>query len=105
MLVALLLLCGAVALRGDPVQAAPSPTGEFDYGWALTWTFPGNQRVTNMWNAVSTQTGQSERAADAGWNATIPAGGTDAFGFEASFSGANPDPGAFSLNGTACTTV
>jgi hypothetical protein len=61
--------------------------------------------VTNIWNAVSTQTGQSERAADAGWNATIPAGGTAAFGFQASFSGANSNPGAFSLNGTACTTA
>jgi endoglucanase len=74
-------------------------------GWSLTWTFPGTQQVTNMWNAVSSQTGQSERASDAGWNATIPAGGTAAFGFQATFSGANTVPSAFALNGTACTIV
>jgi cellulase/cellobiase CelA1 len=74
-------------------------------GWTLTWTFGGNQRITNMWNAVPTQTGQAVSAADGGWNRVIPAGGTAAFGFQASFSGANAVPTAFRLNGTACTTA
>jgi endoglucanase len=72
-------------------------------GWALAWTFPGDQRITNMWNAVPTQTGTAVSAADAGWNTVISAGGTAAFGFQASFSGTNSPPTAFKLNGTTCT--
>jgi Cellulose binding domain len=74
-------------------------------GWTLTWTFPGNQQITNMWNAVRTQSGQAVSAADAGWNRTIAAGGTAAFGFQAGFSGSNARPTAFRLNGTACAVT
>jgi Cellulose binding domain len=71
----------------------------------LAWSFAGNQRITNMWNAVPTQTGQAVRAADGGWNRVISPGGTAAFGFQASYSGSNANPTAFTLNGTACTTA
>ena len=74
-------------------------------GWTLTWTFTGNQQITNMWNAVRTQTGQQVSAADAGWNRTIAAGGTAAFGFQASFSGSNAKPTTFRLNGSTCAVV
>ena len=74
-------------------------------GWTLAWTFAGNQQISNMWNAVRTQTGQSVSAADAGWNRTIAAGGTAAFGFQASFSGTNARPTAFRLNGTTCSVA
>jgi cellulase/cellobiase CelA1 len=42
-------------------------------GWTLAWTFPGNQRITNMWNATTTvpSTGPAISATDAGWNRTI----------------------------------
>jgi Cellulose binding domain len=72
-------------------------------GWTLTWSFPGNQQITNMWNAVPTQTSQSVSARDATWNRTIAAGGTAAFGFQATYSGTNARPSAFTLNGTTCT--
>jgi cellulose 1,4-beta-cellobiosidase len=73
-------------------------------GWTLAWTFPGNQRITNIWNAVTTvpSTGQAISATDAGWNRTIAAGGTAAFGFQAGYSGTNTNPSAFTLNGVAC---
>ena len=71
-------------------------------GWTLTWTFPGNQQITNLWNASFTQTGRSVSVTDAGWNGTIAAGGTAGFGFNLSYSGANAAPASFSLNGTAC---
>jgi len=74
-------------------------------GWTLAWTFGGNQQITNAWNAVPTQTGQVVSARDGGWNSVIPAGGTAAFGFQASFSGSNTNPSAFTLNGRACTTA
>lgn len=28
-------------------------------GWTLEWTFSGNQKITNMWNASFTQSGAS----------------------------------------------
>ncbi len=27
--------------------------------WTLTWTYAGNQQITQLWNATETQTGQS----------------------------------------------
>jgi lysophospholipase L1-like esterase len=72
-------------------------------GWTLAFTFPGNQTIVNLWNGVVTQTGASVSVRDAGFNATIPAAGSVAFGFQASFSGTNVNPAAFTVNGTACT--
>jgi len=72
-------------------------------GWTLSWTFPGNQTITNIWNATKTQSGASVSARDAGWNASIASGGTASFGFQASFSGSNAKPTSFTLNGTTCT--
>ena len=73
-------------------------------GWTIAWTFSGNQQITNMWNAITTvpSTGPAISATDAGWNRTIAAGGIADFGFQASFSGTNVNPTAFSLNGVAC---
>jgi endo-1,4-beta-xylanase len=71
-------------------------------GWTLAFTFPGNQRVTNLWNGSYTQTGAAVRVANLGYNATIPAGGTQSFGFQGTYTGTNGSPAAFALNGTAC---
>jgi cellulase/cellobiase CelA1 len=73
-------------------------------GWTLSWTFPGNQRITNIWNATTTvpSTSAAISATDAVWNRTIAAGGTANFGFQASYSGTNASPSAFALNGASC---
>ena len=34
-------------------------TGAALTNWNVGWSFPGNQRVTNLWNGIATQTGQS----------------------------------------------
>ncbi len=73
-------------------------------GWTLAWTFGGNQKITNIWNAVATQANQSVSASDAGWNANLAASGTAEFGFQAAYTGTNAKPTTFSLNGRACTT-
>jgi Cellulose binding domain len=53
-----------------------------------------------------TQTGRSVSASsNADWNRVIPAGGPYRLGFQASFSGTNINPTAFTLNGRACTTA
>ncbi|HEX3046499.1 MAG TPA: cellulose binding domain-containing protein, partial [Bacillota bacterium] len=72
-------------------------------GWTLAFTFPGNQKITNLWNGTYTQSGASVSVKDAGYNATIPAnGGTTSLGFGMTYSGTNAKPTAFTLNGTAC---
>jgi cellulase/cellobiase CelA1 len=72
-------------------------------GWALAFTFPGNQTITNLWNGTYTQSGASVSVKDAGYNASIPAnGGSVNFGFNLNYSGTNAKPTSFTLNGTAC---
>jgi hypothetical protein len=72
-------------------------------GWTLTWTFPGNQTITNLWNGSYIQTGQSVSVTNLGYNNIIPAnGGMVNFGFNANYSGANNNPASFSLNGVVC---
>jgi lysophospholipase L1-like esterase len=71
-------------------------------GWTLNWTFSGNQKITNMWNATYTQNGASVSTKNVGYNGAIPAGGSVNFGFNISYSGSNTKPSGFTLNGSAC---
>jgi glucose/arabinose dehydrogenase len=72
-------------------------------GWTLTWTFGGNQVITNWWNTTITQNGGAVTARNVGHNPAIPANGNQSFGFQGTYSGANASPASFTLNGTACT--
>jgi endoglucanase len=75
-------------------------------GWTLAWTFPGTQKITNMWNASYTQSGASVSAKNLGYNNMIAAnGGTVSFGFSMSYSGTNAKPTSFTLNGVACQVL
>ncbi|GAA2669357.1 MULTISPECIES: cellulose binding domain-containing protein [Actinosynnema] len=77
---------------GDPVTT-----------WRLTWSFGAGQSVTQAWGAVATQTGAQVRADNAGWNGSLPTGASASFGFNGSWTGANPVPQEFALNGVTCT--
>ncbi|KAB8139697.1 PHB depolymerase family esterase [Chloroflexia bacterium SDU3-3] len=72
-------------------------------GWALAWTFGGNQQVTNAWNAMISPASGSVVASNVSYNASIPAGGSVSFGFQGSYSGTNSVPASFTLNGTTCS--
>ena len=72
-------------------------------GWTLAWTFPGNQKISNLWNGSYTQNGTSVSVTNLNYNGTIGAnGGTVSFGFNLTYSGSNAKPSSFTLNGTAC---
>lgn len=72
-------------------------------GWNLVWTFPGNQAVGDIWNATKSQSGATVTATNLSYSAGIPGnGGTVAFGFNVTYSGSNPAPTAFTLNGLTC---
>ena len=72
-------------------------------GWTLKWAFAGNQKVTNAWGATVTQSGTAVTATNATYNGAIPVGGSSTFGFQATYSGSNATPSAFTLNGATCT--
>jgi hypothetical protein len=61
-------------------------------GWHATWSWPGNQKITNAWNAAVTQNGSGVTADNASFNAQIAGGSSTTFGFQAAYSGANATP-------------
>lgn len=72
-------------------------------GWTLTWTWSGNQQITQSWNSTFTQTGQNAALMNASWNPTINPGDTlTGIGFNANYSGTNSNPALFYVNGTLC---
>jgi cellulase/cellobiase CelA1 len=71
-------------------------------GWTVGFTFPGNQRITNLWNGIVMQTGTSVTVGNQTYNGAIPPNGSTSFGFQASFSGANNNPNPLTVNGQVC---
>jgi hypothetical protein len=73
-------------------------------GWTLTFTFPGNQQITNAWNGVASQSGENVTITNESYNGTIAAGGSTSLGFQGTWTTSDASPTSFSVNGTACTT-
>ena len=71
-------------------------------GWTVGWTFGRDQAVTQMWRARLVRGTGAVRAISEDYTAEIAPGGTVSFGFNGSVRGANPEPSAFTLNGSAC---
>ncbi|WRZ89561.1 cellulose binding domain-containing protein [Streptomyces sp. NBC_01007] len=71
-------------------------------GWTLGWTFPDGQKITQLWNADSTQSGATVTAKNLTWNANVAPGSTVGFGFTGSWTGANTKPTAFKLGDQSC---
>ena len=75
-------------------------------GWTVTWTFPGDQKITNLWSAFYTQTGETIAAHDPfDTNATIPAGSSASFGMQGTFTASDAVPTSFTLTADNGQTV
>lgn len=72
-------------------------------GWTLAWTFPGDQKLNQMWTAAYTQTGEKITATNMSYNATIAANTSVTIGFTGTFTTSNANPTSFTLNGTTCS--
>lgn len=73
-------------------------------GWTLGFTMPDSgQKVVQGWNATWSQSGSTVTAVGVDWNRSLATGAAADVGFTGSFTGANPKPTAFTLNGVACT--
>ncbi|MFF3503682.1 cellulase family glycosylhydrolase [Streptomyces sp. NPDC003247] len=66
--------------------------------WRVTWTWPGAQQVTSMWNASYTQSGATVTAVNAAHNGSVAAGASASFGF----GGA---PGGGGVPSVSCTAA
>jgi hypothetical protein len=82
----------AVTNLGDPVS-----------GWTLEWSFTAGQQVGQHWNAEVTQNADQVTATNLSWNGALATGGRAEFGFNGTWTGSNPAPASFRLNGTTCT--
>ncbi|RLP99138.1 glycoside hydrolase family 6 protein [Micromonospora sp. CV4] len=77
---------------GDPIN-----------GWTLGWTFPNSgQRVQQGWSAEFTQSGSQVTARSLSYNGTLATGASTSIGFNGAWSGSNPKPTSFTLNGVTC---
>ncbi|GAA1621224.1 PQQ-dependent sugar dehydrogenase [Saccharothrix algeriensis] len=77
---------------GDPVGS-----------WQVGWSFGAGQRVTQLWNGTFTQSGAQVTVGNAAYNGALATGASTAFGFNGSWSGSNPVPTVFTMNGVTCT--
>jgi cellulose 1,4-beta-cellobiosidase len=77
---------------GDPIN-----------GWTLGWTFPNaGQRVQQGWSAELTQSGSQVTARSLSYNGSLATGASTSIGFNGAWSGSNPRPTSFTLNGVTC---
>jgi cellulase/cellobiase CelA1 len=72
-------------------------------GWNLGFTFAGDQKITNAWNATTSQSGEAVTATNMSYNATIAPGGNTSFGFQGTWTNSDSPPTSFTLNGTPCS--
>ncbi|WP_405105099.1 glycoside hydrolase family 6 protein [Micromonospora sp. NBC_01405] len=77
--------------------------GDAVSSWNLGFTFPNSsQRVQQGWSAKWSQAGQNVTAANESYNGSIASGGSVSIGFNGAWSGSNPKPTSFTLNGVVC---
>ncbi|WP_369167127.1 PHB depolymerase family esterase [Streptomyces sp. R28] len=72
-------------------------------GWQLGFTLPAGQAITNGWGATYTPASGAVTATSASYNAALAPGASISIGYQANHTGNSAAPGAFTLNGTACT--
>jgi O-glycosyl hydrolase len=73
-------------------------------GWSLTFTFPGDEQLTENYNGGYSQSGENATLTNASYNGTITAGSSITDGFQGTWTNSVANPTSFSLNGATCTT-
>jgi len=70
--------------------------------WNLGFTFAAGQRVQQGWSATWAQSGTQVTARNLDWNGALATGASTSIGFNGSWSGSNPKPTSFTVNGVTC---
>jgi hypothetical protein len=71
--------------------------------WKLTFTFPGDERISSGWNTTFTQVDAGVSATHTNYyDADIPPGASQALGFLGTWQSSNAVPTSFRVNGVVC---
>src|SRR4029079_17144587 len=70
--------------------------------WTVGFAFTGGQTGIQGWSANLSQSGANVTATNLPYNGNLGTGASTNIGFNARWSGSNPNPTAFSINGTPC---
>lgn len=71
--------------------------------WSLKFTFPATQAITQGWSGTFSAQGEQITVTNLSYNGAIAANGSTSLGFNGTWSGSNPSPTSFTLNGTTCS--
>ncbi|WP_150245093.1 cellulase family glycosylhydrolase [Nocardiopsis quinghaiensis] len=78
---------------GSGFQAEVTVTAGADVtGWTVTWSFGSGESVSHAWNASVSSSGSAVTATDVGYNGTLSAGQSTAFGFVGDHGGSLSTP-------------
>ncbi|TDD19243.1 glycoside hydrolase family 6 protein [Nonomuraea diastatica] len=79
-------------------------TGDALSSWTLAFDYPTtSQRYTpSGWGASWSQSGTRVTGTNMSYNGNLAAGASISVGYNGTWSGSNPDPTSFSVNGTTC---
>ena len=81
-------------------------TGKTAYdGWALAFSFGGDQRIRTTWNSTFSQTGADVTLRNTRWNGRVAPGQTVTVGLLGARSATDTSPTQFTLNGQNCWVV
>lgn len=70
--------------------------------WTVAFTFSSGQTITQLWNGSVSQFEGNVSVRNTAWNGSVPTGGKISFGFNGTWTGSNPVPSSFALNGLLC---
>ncbi|MFL5343666.1 MAG: glycosyl hydrolase family 18 protein [Hyalangium sp.] len=77
-------------------------TGKDITGWTVTFQLVPGMTITSLWQGNWTAVGLVQTVKDQGWNGTIPAGGSNYFGFCGHHQGTLGAPFNCTINGQSC---
>jgi cellulose 1,4-beta-cellobiosidase len=60
--------------------------------WKLSWTFPGDTKITNMWAGVFSQSGAAVTVTNASYDGTVAPGSSVEIGFNGTYSSNDSPP-------------
>jgi Glycosyl hydrolase family 12/Cellulose binding domain len=67
-------------------------------GWTAGFTFPGDQKISTLWNGAFTQSGETVSVSNEPYDASIAPEGTVTVGFTGTYSGSDPSPAGVSCS-------
>jgi cellulose 1,4-beta-cellobiosidase len=71
--------------------------------WTLTYSYSGNQQLSQGWSGNWTQSGENVTVTNESYNGSLATGANVQIGANFSYSGTNNNPTSFSINGVVCT--